>query len=58
MLDAVHTVSIYLLLGLTWVFLYAIIFHLNPDSFGGLALAKSGYPVAVRHLFPVLATSA
>ena len=47
-------VSIYLLLGITWVFLYAIIFHLNPDSFGGLALAKSGYPVAVRHLFPVL----
>src|SRR5215831_5015016 len=47
-------VSIYLLLGFAWVFLYAIIFYLNPDSFGGLALAKSGYPVAVRHLFPVL----
>lgn len=47
-------VSIYLLLGLTWMFLYAIIFHLHPDSFGGLALAKSGYPVVARHLFPVL----
>jgi len=47
-------VSIYLLLGFSWVFLYAIIFYLNPDSFGGLALAKSGYSVAVRHLFPVL----
>jgi amino acid transporter len=47
-------VSIYLLLGLTWMCLYGIIFHLNPDSFGGLALAKSDYSVAVRHLFPVL----
>ena len=54
MLDAVHTVSIYLLLGLTWVFLYAIILHVNPDSFEGLVIAKSGHPVEIRHLFPVL----
>jgi amino acid transporter len=47
-------VSIYLLLGFTWTFLYAVIFHLNPDSFGGLALAKSSYAVAVQHLLPVL----
>jgi len=47
-------VSIYLLLAVTWVFLYAIIFYLNPDSFGGLAIAKSGHPVEIRHLFPVL----
>ena len=47
-------VSIYLLLGVTWTFLYGIIFHLHPDSFGGLAIAKSGQPVEIRHLFPVL----
>ena len=47
-------VSIYLLLGLTWLFLYAVIFQLHPDSFGGLAVANSGHPVEVRHLFPVL----
>jgi amino acid transporter len=47
-------VSIYLLLGFAWMFLYALIFHVNPDSFGGLPFAKSGYAVAVRHLFPVL----
>jgi voltage-gated potassium channel len=47
-------VSIYLLIGFTWAFLYGIILYLHPDSLGGLALAKSGYPVAVQHLFPVL----
>ena len=47
-------ISIYLLLGVTWIFLYAVIFQLYPDSFGGLAVATSGHPVEVRHLFPVL----
>jgi amino acid transporter len=47
-------VSVYLLLGFTWALLYAVIFYVNPDSFGGLALAKSGYAVAVAHLLPVL----
>jgi voltage-gated potassium channel len=47
-------VSIYLLLGVTWMFLYAIIFRLHPDSFAGLGIAKSGQPVEIRHLFPVL----
>jgi hypothetical protein len=35
-------VSIYLLLGVTWTFLYGVIFHLHPDFFVGLAIAKSG----------------
>jgi sorbitol-specific phosphotransferase system component IIC len=47
-------VSIYLLLGMSWVFLYAIIFYLHPDSFAGLAIATSGQSIEIRHLFPVL----
>jgi amino acid transporter len=47
-------VSIYLLLGLTWMFVYSILFQLNPDSFGGLGLPKSGGTTEVTHLFPVL----
>ena len=47
-------ISIYLLLSFTWMFLYATIFQLNPNSFGGLALSKSGYSVADGHILPVL----
>lgn len=48
-------VSIYLLLGFTWALLYGVIFQLHPDSFGGLAAAHTGHPLAIQHLFPVLA---
>jgi amino acid transporter len=47
-------VSIYLLLGLTWMCMYTVLFQFNPDSFGGLGLPKLGHPIEVRHLFPVL----
>ncbi|HJU09846.1 MAG TPA: potassium channel family protein [Candidatus Binataceae bacterium] len=47
-------VSVYLLLGFTWALLYAVMFQLHPDSFGGLTATKTGHPVEVVHLFSVL----
>jgi amino acid transporter len=44
-------ISIYLLLGLTWTFLYAIMFQLHPDSFGGLV---SNHKSELLHIFPIL----
>jgi hypothetical protein len=47
------SVSIYLLLGLTWGLLYIIIFELQPGafSFGGAAVASSSDPLPI---FPIL----
>jgi amino acid transporter len=47
-------VSVYLLLGLTWTFLYAFMFQLHPESFGGLATATPGNPAQLIHIFPIL----
>ena len=47
-------VSVYLLLGFSWAFLYSIIFQLHPESFGGLAAAQPGHPNELSHIFPVL----
>jgi amino acid transporter len=47
-------ISVYLLLGFSWVFLYAIMFQLHPDSFGGLVAANSGHPAGIQSIFPVL----
>jgi amino acid transporter len=47
-------VSIYLLMSITWEFVYSILFQFNRDSFGGLAVAATGHPVDIPHLFPVL----
>ena len=47
-------ISVYLLLGFTWAFLYSVIFQLHPDSFGGLAITKPGHPSELLHIFPVL----
>jgi hypothetical protein len=47
-------ISIYLLLGFTWALLYAIMFQLHPDSFGGLGAVRSGQVLEVQRLFPVL----
>jgi voltage-gated potassium channel len=47
-------VSVYLLLGFTWAFLYAVMFQLHPESFGGLEAAKSGHPTPLLHIFPIL----
>jgi voltage-gated potassium channel len=42
-------VSVYLLMGFTFAFLYGIMFQLHPESFGGLAFANS-----IQSIFPVL----
>ena len=47
-------ISVYLLLGFSWALLYGVMFQLHPNSFGGLAIATSGHPVEVLHLFPIL----
>jgi amino acid transporter len=47
-------VSIYLLLGITWMFVYSILFQLNSGAFGGLALPKSSQRDLIGHLFPTL----
>ena len=44
-------ISVYLLLGFTWALLYAVMFQLHPDSFGGIA---SGHPNEFLHIFPIL----
>jgi ion channel len=46
--------SIYLLLGFSWALLYGIMYQLHPDSFAGLALAKSGQSLKLAQVFPVL----
>ena len=47
-------ISVYLLLGFTWAFLYSVMFQLHPESFGGLPTAKPGQPNELLHIFPVL----
>ena len=48
-------ISVYLLLGFSWAFLYAVMFQLHPESFGGLVeTAKSGHPAPLLHIFPIL----
>lgn len=44
-------VSVYLLLGFTWALLYAVMFQLHPDSFGGI---PPGHPNEFLHIFPIL----
>jgi len=46
-------VSVYLLLGLTWAFLYGVLFQLHPESFGGLTTAEPGHPTELLHIFPL-----
>ena len=45
-------VSVYLLLGFTWAFLYAVMFQLHPESFGGLVTGNPGHPIELHALFP------
>lgn len=47
-------VSVYLLFGFSWGFLYAVIFQVHPEFFGGLPAAQPGDPLEFLHLFPVL----
>ncbi len=48
-------ISVYLLLGIAWGFLYSIMFQLHPDSFGGLA---AGIRTSFCTFFRCSATSA
>jgi hypothetical protein len=47
-------VSVYLLLGMSWAFLYAVMFQLHPESFGGITAAQPGHPTQLLHIFPLL----
>jgi voltage-gated potassium channel len=47
-------ISVYLLLGFTWAFLYDVMFQLHPESFGGLPSAQPGHPMELLHIFPIL----
>ncbi len=46
--------SIYLLLAVTWGFLYVIILQLQPGSFSSLTLPASGHASEVQRIFPTL----
>jgi len=46
-------VSVYLLLGLTWAFLYGVLFQLHPDSFAGLTAAEASHPTELLKIFPL-----
>ena len=45
-------VSVYLLLGLSWTFLYGLMFEIHPESFAGFVAAKSA--AELWHVFPIL----
>ena len=47
-------VSVYLLMGFTWAFLYAVMYQRHPESFGGLANLLPGQTVEIQHIFPIL----
>ena len=47
-------ISVYLLLGLCWAFLYALLFQLHPDSFGGFTAERAGQLTELQHYFPIL----
>ncbi len=47
-------ISVYLLLGFCWAFLYAIIFLRHPESFAGVVTATTGQPTWFQHFFPIL----
>ena len=47
-------VSVYLLMGFTWAFLYAVMYQRHPESFGGLPAVQPGQLIEVQHIFPIL----
>ena len=47
-------VSVYLLMGVSWAFLYAVMYQRYPASFGGLAAVQPGQLIEVQHIFPIL----
>ena len=47
-------ISVYLLLAVTWGFLYIIIFQLRPGAFASLALPESSRVFDIQPIFPIL----
>ncbi len=47
-------VSVYLLLGFTWGYLYDVMYQLHPESFGGLGSANPVHPPTIQSVVPVL----
>ena len=47
-------ITVYLMLGYFWGFLYTLMFQLNPESFGGLPAGTPGHPTAPLHILPFL----
>lgn len=47
-------ISVYLLFGFTFAFLYGVMFQLHPESFGGLASTNTTHPTIIQSVFPVL----
>jgi voltage-gated potassium channel len=47
-------VSVYLLMGFTFAFLYAVMYQRHPESFGGLPALQPGQLIEVQHIFPIL----
>ena len=46
-------VSVYLLFGLAWAFLYALIFQRHPESFSGIVTGTQVRSTEFQHLFPI-----
>jgi hypothetical protein len=47
-------ISVYLLLGVTWGFLYMLIFQLQPGAFASLSVPHSGGASDLQPIFPIL----
>ena len=47
-------ISVYLLLGVTWGFLYMLIFQLQPGAFAGLSVPNSVGAFNLQPIFPIL----
>jgi voltage-gated potassium channel len=47
------SISVYLLLGATWAFLYVVIFQLQPGAFSSLTLPNSSRMADLQPVFPI-----
>jgi hypothetical protein len=47
-------VSVYLFMGFTWGFLYAVMYQRHPEAFGGIASSTIAHPSVIQSVFPVL----
>jgi len=47
-------VSVYLLMGFSWAYLYAIMVQRHPESFSGIVVANHGSQTSIHSIFPIL----